>query len=141
MDYLWVKAFHIISVMSWMAGLLYLPRLFVYHAAVEPGSVRAHTFILMERRLLKAIMTPAMISSWALGLWMIYLDLSILEQPWMVVKLICVVMMTATHMVFVWMRKELEKNHPLKGWAYRISNEVPTLLMMIIIIMAVVQPF
>ena len=70
-DYLWLKALHLIAVMSWMAGLLYLPRLFVYHALVEVGSVRSETFKLMERRLLKAIMNPAMIVSWILGLWML----------------------------------------------------------------------
>ena len=72
MDYLWIKALHLIAVMSWMAGLLYLPRLFVYHAMVEVESVRAQTFELMERRLLKVIMNPAMTLSWVLGLWLLH---------------------------------------------------------------------
>ena len=82
-DYLWLKAFHLIAVMSWMAGLLYLPRLFVYHALVEVGSVRSETFKLMERRLLKAIMNPAMIISWILGLWMLSQNTELLMMPWM----------------------------------------------------------
>ena len=106
MDYLWLKALHLIAVMSWMAGLLYLPRLFVYHAMVEPGSVRAQTFKLMERRLLKAIMNPAMIVSWGLGLWMLHQNPNLLVMPWMWVKLVCVVLMTACHMVFARMRQE-----------------------------------
>ena len=81
MDYLWVKSFHLIAVISWMVGLLYLPRLFVYHAMVEAGSVRAQTFKLMERRLLKVIMNPAMFLSWALGIWLIYKNPILLEMP------------------------------------------------------------
>ena len=141
MDYLWLKALHLIAVMSWMAGLLYLPRLFVYHAIVEPGSVRAQTFKLMERRLLKAIMNPAMIVSWGLGLWMLHQNPSLLVMPWMWVKLACVVLMTACHMVFARMRKMLEADQALSEKAYRIWNEGPTILMIIIVIMAVVEPF
>lgn len=141
MDYLWLKAFHLIAVMSWMAGLLYLPRLFVYHAMVEPGSVRAQTFKLMERRLLKAIMNPAMIVSWGLGLWMIYQNPAVLSMPWMWIKLLCVVLMTACHIVFARMRRQLETDHALTHKTYRIWNEGPTLLMIIIVIMAVVEPF
>ena len=141
MDYLWLKALHLIAVMSWMAGLLYLPRLFVYHAMVEPGSVRAQTFKLMERRLLKAIMNPAMIVSWGVGLWMIYQNPAVLSMPWMWIKLLCVVLMTACHMVFARMRRQLEADHALTDKTYRIWNEGPTLLMIIIVIMAVVEPF
>ena len=136
-----IKALHILSVISWMVGLLYLPRLFVYHAMVEPGSVRAQTFKLMERRLLKAIMNPAMIVSWGLGLWMLHQNPSLLFMPWMWVKLVCVVLMTACHMVFVRMRRNLEVDQALSGKAYRIWNEGPTVLMIIIVIMAVVEPF
>ena len=141
MDYLWLKALHLIAVTSWMAGLLYLPRLFVYHAMVEPGSVRAQTFKLMERRLLKAIMNPAMIVSWGLGLWMLHQNPSLLVMPWMWVKLVCVVLMTACHMVFARMRQNLEADQALSGKAYRIWNEGPTVLLIIIVIMAVVEPF
>ena len=142
MDYQWVKALHIIAVMSWMAGLLYLPRLFVYHAGVEVGSARALTFKLMERRLLKAIMNPAMIVSWALGLWMLHLNPELLSLPWMWVKLACIVLMTYAHMKFGAMRKQLESDaKPKPERYYRIWNEVPTILMIIIVIMAVAEPF
>ena len=141
MDYEWVKALHLIAVMSWMAGLLYLPRLFVYHAMVESGSLRAQTFKLMERRLLRAIMNPAMILSWLLGLWLLHQNPGLLLMPWMWVKFTCVVLMTAGHMVFARMRRQLEQDIALSEKAYRWWNEVPTILMIIIVIMAVVKPF
>ena len=141
MDYSWIKALHLIAVMSWMAGLLYLPRLFVYHAMVEVESVRAETFKLMERRLLKAIMNPAMVLSWGLGLWLLYKNPVLLLMPWMWVKFICVIMMTGAHMVFARMRRQLEMNKALSDKAYRWWNEVPTILMIIIVIMAVAEPF
>ena len=141
MDYSWIKALHLIAVMSWMAGLLYLPRLFVYHAMVEVESVRAETFKLMERRLLKAIMNPAMVLSWGLGLWLLYKNPVLLVMPWMWVKFICVIMMTGAHMVFARMRRQLEMNKVLSDKAYRWWNEVPTILMIIIVIMAVAEPF
>ena len=140
MDYLWIKALHLIAVMSWMAGLLYLPRLFVYHAMVEAESIRAQTFKLMERRLLKAIMNPAMILSWALGLWLLHQNPELLVMPWMWIKFACVVTMTAAHMVFARMRRQLEQDIALSEKAYRWWNEVPTILMIIIVIMAVVEP-
>ena len=140
MDYLWVKALHLIAVMSWMAGLLYLPRLFVYHAMVEAESVRAQTFKLMERRLLKAIMNPAMILSWTLGLWLLHQNPELIEMPWMWIKFVCVIIMTASHMVFARMRQQLEKDIALSDKAYRLWNEVPTILMIIIVVMAVVEP-
>ena len=140
MAYDWVKALHIISVIAWMAGLLYLPRLYVYHAMVEAGSVRAETFKLMERRLLKAIMNPAMIASWGFGLAMIYMNPALLSEIWMLIKVGCVCVMTATHMVFGKMCKELEGDHARADRSYRIWNEVPTILMIIIVIMAVVEP-
>ena len=141
MDYLWVKSLHLIAVMSWMAGLLYLPRLFVYHAMVEADSVRAQTFKLMERRLLKAIMNPAMVLSWVLGLWLLYKNPALLVMPWMWVKFFCVILMTAAHMVFAQMRIKLEKNIALSDTVYRWWNELPTVLMVIIVIMAVAEPF
>ena len=142
MSYEWVKAFHLIAVMSWMAGLLYLPRLFVYHAQAEMGSVRSETFKLMERRLLKAIMNPAMIISWVLGIWMIVLNPALFEFGWMWVKFGCVILMTASHMVFAKMRRQFEEDSAVrKDKRYRIWNEVPTLLMVVIVIMAVAEPF
>ena len=141
MDYQWVKALHLIAVMSWMAGLLYLPRLFVYHAQVEKDGARAQIFTLMERRLLKAIMNPAMIASYIFGLWMLHLNPALLQEPWMIVKLVAVALMTYVHMKFAKMRRLLEQGGGKADRYYRIWNEVPTLLMMLIIIMAVVEPF
>ena len=140
MAYEWVKALHIISVIAWMAGMLYLPRLYVYHAMVEAGSVRAETFKLMERRLLKVIMNPALIASWGFGLAMVYMYPTLLSEIWMLIKIGFVCVMTVTHMIFGKMRKELEKDQARADRAYRIWNEVPTILMIIIVIMAVVEP-
>tara|TARA_Y100000591_G_C21200315_1_gene390582 strand:- start:147 stop:476 length:330 start_codon:yes stop_codon:yes gene_type:complete len=108
---------------------------------VEPDSVRAQTFKLMERRLLKTIMNPAMIVSWGLGLWLIHKNPDLLTMPWLWVKLFCVFLMTAVHMVFARMRRDLEQNNSLAVHSYRWWNEAPTILMIIIIIMAVVEPF
>ena len=141
MSYDVIKALHLISVMSWMAGLLYLPRLFVYHAETTVGSVRAETFKVMERRLLKAIMNPAMISSFVFGIWMIVLAPGLLYEPWMHVKILCVLLMAGCHGVFSKMRRRLENDEPPRPpRAYRIWNEVPTVLMVIIVFMAVVKP-
>ena len=141
MDYQWVKALHLISVMSWMAGLLYLPRLFVYHSQVTQNGAQALTFALMERRLLKAIMNPAMIASYVFGIWMLYLNPVLFEMPWMWVKFAGIIVMSYAHMKFARMRKELEAGTPRQTKSYRIWNEVPTLAMIVIIIMAVVEPF
>ena len=141
MSYDVIKALHLISVMSWMAGLLYLPRLFVYHAETTVRSVRAETFKVMERRLLKAIMNPAMIASFVFGIWMIVLAPGLLYEPWMHVKILCVLLMAGCHGVFSKMRRRLENDEPPRPpRAYRIWNEVPTVLMVIIVFMAVVKP-
>ena len=141
MNYEVIKALHIIAVMSWMAGLLYLPRLFVYHAETTVGDVRAETFKVMERRLLKAIMTPAMIASFVFGVWMLALAPGLLYEPWMHVKILCVLAMAGCHGAFSKMRRQLEGNLPPKSpKAYRIWNEVPTVLMVLIVFMAVVKP-
>ena len=141
MSYDVIKALHLISVMCWMAGLLYLPRLFVYHAETTVGSVRAETFKVMERRLLKAIMNPAMIASFVFGIWMIVLAPGLLYEPWMHVKVLCVLLMAGCHGVFSKMRRRLENDEsPQPPRAYRIWNEVPTVLMVIIVFMAVVKP-
>lgn len=142
MSYEIIKALHIISVISWMAGLLYLPRLFVYHAGVPLGSVQAETFKIMERRLLKAIMNPAMIASFIFGFWMLGLNHALLYETWFIIKFICVLLMVGCHGKFSKMRRLFENDEkPLSSKAYRIWNEVPTLLMIIIVIMAVVRPF
>jgi len=141
MSYEIIKALHIISIIAWMAGLLYLPRLYVYHSETTIGSVRAETFKVMERRLLKAIMNPAMIASFFFGIWMLVLAPELFFETWMQVKLVCVLAMAGCHGVFSKMRRQLENDEPPRpGRVYRIWNEVPTVLMIIIVVMAVVKP-
>ena len=140
--YLWLKAFHLIAVIAWMAGMLYLPRLYVYHAMVETGSQQAKTFSLMERRLLKVIMNPAMITVFILGIWMVSLNPSLFQEGWFITKTVLVVAMAAVHGKFAIMRKGLEDGSNIRGGKYyRIWNEVPTALMIAIVILAVVKPF
>ena len=141
MGYEIIKSFHIISVISWMVGLLYLPRLFVYHSDTQTGSVQDETFKVMERRLQKAIMTPAMIASFIFGLWMLALNPSLFSEPWFHVKLAAVLLMAGVHGKFSKMRRSLENDEkPLSSKAYRIWNEVPTILMIVIVVMAVAKP-
>ena len=141
MSYEIIKSLHIISVISWMVGLLYLPRLFVYHADAPIGSVQAETFKVMERRLLKAIMTPAMIASFIFGLWMLALNVELFSEPWFHVKFAAVFLLAGVHGKFSKMRRLLENDEkPLSSKAYRIWNEVPTVLMIIIVVMAVAKP-
>ena len=137
-----IKALHVLSVLSWMVGLLYLPRLFVYHAQSEVGSVRTETFKVMERRLLKAIMTPAMIASFTFGIWMIALNHGLIFETWFHIKVATVLAMAACHGKFSKMQRLLENDtQPLPSKAYRIWNEIPTLLMTIIVFMSVLKPF
>ena len=137
-----IKALHILSVISWMVGLLYLPRLFVYHADAEIGTVRAETFKVMERRLLKTIMTPAMIASFIFGFWMIALNHGLVFETWFQIKVVTVLAMAACHGKFSQMRRLLENDvQPLSSKAYRIWNEVPTVLMTTIIFIAILKPF
>ena len=141
MSYEIIKALHIISVIAWMAGLLYLPRLFVYHADTPLGSVQAETFKVMERRLLKAIMTPAMITSFIFGIWMLVLAPALLTEVWMIIKIVCVFGLAGCHGLFSRMRRDLENDKlPYSSKVYRIWNEAPTLLLIIIVIMAAVKP-
>jgi len=140
---LWIKAFHIISVIAWMAGIFYLPRLFVYHVeSVSAGSETDHLFQQMERRLLKVIMTPAMIASWAFGLLLVAtpgtIDWSNL-WPW--TKAASVVAMTWFHIWLALQRKSfLMGQNKISGRRYRLMNEVPTILLLIIVISVVVRP-
>jgi putative membrane protein len=141
MSYEIIKSLHIISIISWMVGLLYLPRLFVYHADAPTGSVQAETFKVMERRLLKAIMTPAMIASFIFGLWMLALNLELFNEPWFHVKCAAVFLLAGVHGKFSKMRRLLENDEkPLSSKSYRIWNEVPTVLMIVIVVMAVAKP-
>ena len=137
-----ITALHILSVISWMVGLLYLPRLFVYHADSEIGTVRAETFKVMERRLLNAIMTPAMIASFIFGIWLITLNHGLVFEIWFQIKFVAVLAMAGCHGKFSKMRRLLENDvQPLSSITYRIWNEVPTILMLIIVFLAVLKPF
>jgi len=138
--YDWLKALHVISVIAWMAGLLYLPRLFVYHCSAEIGSVQSETFKVMERRLLKAIMNPAMIASWAFGLAVLFGG-GQWTEPWMHAKLALVALMTIAHMMMGgWRRAFAEDRNERSTLFYRIANEVPTVLMILIVIFVIVKP-
>jgi protoporphyrinogen IX oxidase len=140
--YLWLKALHIIAVISWMAGLLYLPRLMIYHCEAEKGSVQSETFKTMERRLLKAIMTPAMIVSWGLGLYLAFAYVGFKGNVWLHVKFLFVIALSASHSFMArWVRDFAEDRNTRPQRFYRIANEVPTLLMVGIVILAVVKPF
>lgn len=139
--YLWIKALHVIAVISWMAGLLYLPRLFVYHCEVEPGSTTSEKFKVMERRLLKAIMLPAAVVAWGAGLTMA-VEGGLFQEHWFHVKLLLVVLMTiAHHMMTRWKNDfAADRNHRPQRF-FRIANEVPTLLMIFIVILVITKPF
>ena len=141
--YLWVKALHVVAVISWMAGLLYLPRLFVYHCGAEPGSAASETFKVMERRLMAAIMTPAMLASWALGLTLIgLLGVEVFRDGyWLSVKLAVVGVLTAVHLVLIRHVREFARDRNRHTERYfRILNEVPTVLMIAIVVMVIVRP-
>ena len=139
--YEWVLALHIISVISWMAGLLYLPRLFVYHVEAKSGSELSETFKIMERRLLRVIMTPAMAASWIFGLWLAVATVAS-SDGWFYGKVFLVILMSAVHMVMARWRKDFEQEKNTRSAKYfRIANEVPTLLMVAIVVLVVVKPF
>lgn len=139
--YPWLKAFHVVAVIAWMAGMLYLPRLFVYHCAAEPGSPQSETFKVMERRLLKAIINPAMGATWVLGLWLAW-SAGWWQAGWLHAKLALVLVMSAVHGLFARWVKDFaadRNTHPQRF--YRLVNEVPTVLMIAIVILVVVKPF
>jgi putative membrane protein len=139
--YVWLKAFHIIAVISWMAGMLYLPRLFVYHTAAEPGSVQSETFKVMERRLLRGIINPAMIATWILGLLLAW-EGGWYKSPWLHAKILLVLAMSGVHGMLARYVKDFAADRNTKSQKfYRIINEVPTLLMILIVILVVVKPF
>ena len=138
---LWLKAVHVIAVISWMAGLLYLPRLFVYHAETEPGSSQAETFKLMERRLLRAIMNPAMIVVWISGPLLAW-QAGMYRDGWLLAKFALVILLTAYHHALGrWRKAFLEERNRHEARFYRLINEVPTLLMIAIVVLVVVKPF
>ena len=144
--YEWIKAFHIIAVIAWMAGMLYLPRLFVYHCAAEKGSVQSETFKVMERRLLRGIINPAMIAAIALGLWLAWLGpdsrYGWFASGWLWAKIALVLALSAVHGLFArWVKGFAADSNPYSQRFYRFINEVPTVLMIAIVILVVLKPF
>ena len=139
----WVKALHVVAVIAWMAGMLYLPRLFVYHAQAEKGSVQSETFKIMERRLYRGIMTPAMIAAWVFGLWLAFgfgvVDWS-MGWPW--VKAALVIAMSGFHGLLGRYRRGFAEDRNLRSSRFfRSINEIPTLIMIVIVIAVIVKPF
>jgi putative membrane protein len=139
--YLWVKAFHIIAVIMWMAGMLYLPRLFVYHCETQAGSAESERFKVMEKKLLRVIVNPAMIATWLFGLTLVYLTRAD-QQHWFQLKFVLVLAMSALHGFYAASVKRFAADantRPQRFW--RMINEVPALLIVVIVILAVVKPF
>ena len=139
--YEWIKALHVIAVISWMAGMLYLPRLFVYHCDAETGSKQSETFKVMERRLLKAIINPAMIVTWLAGLWLVWQG-QWYKAGWFHAKFALVLAMSAVHgFLSARVRDFAADKNTRNQKFYRIINEVPTVLMILIVILVIVKPF
>ena len=139
--YEWIKALHIIAVIAWMAGMLYLPRLFVYHCEAEIGSKQSETFKVMERRLMRAIINPAMIVTWLAGLYLAWSG-HWFSSGWLHGKLALVILLSGVHGFFSRWRKDFEAVRNTRSQKFfRIINEVPTVLMIGIVILVVVKPF
>jgi putative membrane protein len=139
--YDWLKALHVIAVIAWMAGMLYLPRLFVYHCEAQPGSKQSETFKVMERRLLKAIINPAMIAAWLLGLGLAW-QAGWFAAHWLQAKLVLVLLLSGVHGLLArWVRDFAADANRNSQKFYRIINEVPAILMVGIVVLVVVKPF
>jgi putative membrane protein len=141
--YLWLKSFHLIAVISWMAGMLYLPRLYVYHVGAPKGGELSETLKTMERKLLRYIMNPAMMLTWVFGILLLSANTALMSSGgWMHAKFVLIVLMTVVHMVFAKWRKEFERDENTRSDKfYRWWNEAPTILMIFIVIFVVVKPF
>jgi len=142
--YLLVKSLHIIAVISWMAGMFYLPRLYVYHADVKPGSEASEMLKVMERRLLRIIINPAMIATWIFGLWLasLYGWENLKHAGWFHAKLAMVILMQICHAALArWRRHFAEDRNKHPASYYRVVNEIPTLLMVVIVLLVVIKPF
>jgi putative membrane protein len=138
----WLKALHVISVIAWMAGMLYLPRLFVYHAQATPGSESSETFKVMERRLLRAIINPAMAATFLFGIGMLALEPALLREPWLHAKLVLVLFLAGLHGTFSRWRRDFEQDRNTKPpRTFKIVNELVTLAMIGIVILVIVRPF
>ena len=141
--YPWILSFHLISLIAWMAALFYLPRLYVYHCQVKVGSAESERFKVMERRLLKQIMTPAMISTWVFGILLVLTPGIITwTEGWWYVKLVSVLLLSGFHgATSKWRKDFLNDRNRRRERFYRFANEVPTVLMVVIVIMVIVKPF
>ena len=140
--YTWIKAAHLFAVIAWMAGMFYLPRLYVYHTQVAPGSDGDLRFQTMERRLLRGIVNPAMIGVWVLGIILVSINPYWFDQGWIYVKLAAVVAMSAFHGLLSRWRRDFEAGRNRRPERFfRAANEVPTILLLIILVMVVVKPF
>jgi putative membrane protein len=139
--YRWMLALHVMAVIAWMAGMFYLPRLFVYHCGAEPGSKQSETFKVMEHRLLTQIINPAMIVAWAAGIWLI-VAAGLIHAGWLQAKLVFVLLLSGFHgMLAAYVRDfAADRNRHSEGY-YRVINEVPTVLMIAIVVLAIVKPF
>lgn len=138
---LWIKAFHVIAVIAWMSGMLYLPRLFVYHTETKPGTPESERFKVMEKKLLRMIVNPSMIAVWILGLTLMFLTAAY-QDTWFQIKFSLVVVMSGLHGYFArCVRTFTNDANTRPARFYRILNEVPALLMMAIVILVIVQPF
>jgi putative membrane protein len=141
MVYQWLKIIHVLAVISWMAGLLYLPRLFVYHVGVKVGSEASETFKTMERRLLKAIMTPAMVVTWLAGIGLAISGGAIFEG-WLHAKFAAVFLLSASHGLMALKVKRFANDQNVNSSTYfRILNEIPTVLMIVIVALVILKPF
>ncbi|MBU4531783.1 MAG: protoporphyrinogen oxidase HemJ [Hoeflea sp.] len=139
--YGWLKVLHVVAVISWMVGLFYLPRLFVYHADAPTGSEPATTFVVMEQRLVKVIMTPAMMVSWVVGLWLAWSGFGFLGL-WLWIKIAGVVGLTVFHVYLSRAaRKFAAGQNTMTARQWRMANEIPTVLMIVVIIMVIIKPF
>jgi putative membrane protein len=141
--YPWIKSFHVIAMVAWMAGMFYLPRLFVYHCETKPGSTDSERFKVMEMRLMRQIINPAMIATFFFGILLAstpgVIDWS---AGWWHVKMLCLVLMTGFHgAMSKWRREFMEDRNTKSQRFYRIANEIPTVLLMIIVIMVIAKPF
>lgn len=139
--YNWLKVLHVVAVISWMVGLFYLPRLFVYHADAEAGSEPAATFVVMEQRLVKVIMNPAMMVSWTVGLWLAGSGFAF-SGLWLWVKIAAVIGLTVFH-VFLSRsaRRFATGTNTMTARQWRMANEIPTVLMILVVIMVIIKPF
>jgi len=139
--YSWLRALHVIAVIAWMAGMLYLPRLYVYHAAAKPGSELSETFKVMERRLLRGIVNPAMIATWVLGLLLAWLGHHWTEG-WFHAKVALLILMQLLHAAFARWRRQFEADDNRHSQRfYRVANELPTVLLIAIVLLAMLKPF